>query len=200
MDTLIAHGLIVDTIEEVVDLNGVETSPLALVLKVHATVTSGGSRSCLYLVDATWRTLIGDTPITVRDMSYRSQDFCGMYMEVVRQAIQGFSTLNKEHQRRLNISPFLESMYKAVTYGKASPHRRFFTTTTGLVGLGTPECEISDAVCILRGHRLPVIMRSCGDSFLSYSFLGSAYVHGIMKGEAVPDFNHVVSDIPFRII
>lgn len=60
--------------------------------------------------------------------------------------------------------------------------RRFFVTESGRVGIG-PRCmQPGDIVVVLRGGRTPFILRKKGDG---YWLLGTAYVHGIMDGEAV---------------
>jgi hypothetical protein len=52
-------------------------------------------------------------------------------------------------------------------------------------------------VCILYGYSMPVILRRHVDS---NDFLGSAYVHGIMRGEALPSYDLDESDVEFTII
>lgn len=60
--------------------------------------------------------------------------------------------------------------------------RRFFITATGRMGLGPGSIEADDIVVVLRGGRWPFILRKEDNHYL---LLGSAYVHGIMHGEAV---------------
>ena len=60
--------------------------------------------------------------------------------------------------------------------------RRFLVTSAGHVGIG-PRCmQHEDVVVVLRGGKLPLILRKKGDG---YWVIGAAYVHGIMDGEAV---------------
>lgn len=60
--------------------------------------------------------------------------------------------------------------------------RRLMRTDGGLLGLGpTHMCE-GDQVCILAGAKTPVVLRRLDNGH--YQFLGEAYVHGIMHGEA----------------
>jgi hypothetical protein len=60
--------------------------------------------------------------------------------------------------------------------------RRFFVTAAGYMGLG-PRCmQPEDIVVVLRGGVTPFILRKKADD---YWFIGEAYVHGIMYGEAV---------------
>ena len=64
--------------------------------------------------------------------------------------------------------------------------RRFFVTAAGRMGLG-PRCmQPEDIVVVLRGGKMPFVLRKKDDS---YWLLGEAYVHGIMDGEAVQMHN-----------
>ena len=75
-------------------------------------------------------------------------------------------------------SPFTEMVNLTIRSGNR-PCRRFFVTTTSFMGLGTPECNEGDVICMLYGYSMPVLLRS----ELGYNtFVGSAYVHGIMHG------------------
>jgi hypothetical protein len=61
-------------------------------------------------------------------------------------------------------------------------HRRVMRTDEGLLGLGpTHMCE-GDQVWILAGATTPVVLRGLDNGH--HQFLGEAYVHGIMHGEA----------------
>ncbi|CAG8958443.1 hypothetical protein HYFRA_00011120 [Hymenoscyphus fraxineus] len=60
--------------------------------------------------------------------------------------------------------------------------RRLITTLSGNVGLGGIGCKGGDLICIIFGCSTPIILREIGSSFM---LVGEAYVHGIMKGEAV---------------
>lgn len=62
--------------------------------------------------------------------------------------------------------------------------RKFFTTSTGGMGLGPRSMQIGDLV-ILRGGSLPFILRKIDED---YQLIGPAYVNGIMDGEAVRDW------------
>ncbi|KAI1066843.1 hypothetical protein LB506_012104 [Fusarium annulatum] len=63
--------------------------------------------------------------------------------------------------------------------------RRFFITEKGHIGTGPPCLEPGDSVCILFGGAAPYIVRPSSPSRDEYLFLGTAYVHGIMEGEAI---------------
>ncbi|KAI1031855.1 hypothetical protein LB504_000149 [Fusarium proliferatum] len=67
---------------------------------------------------------------------------------------------------------------------RTSHHSKIFVTETGYVGFG-PRCmRPGDVVCVLFGGRTPYVIRptAAPDEYL---FLGPAYVHGLMDGEAI---------------
>jgi hypothetical protein len=61
-------------------------------------------------------------------------------------------------------------------------NRSFFTTKKGYMGIGPNVLEIGDIVCVLFGGDVPYILRP-KDGY--YQLVGDAYVHGIMEGEAI---------------
>ncbi|KAF5639008.1 Het6 heterokaryon incompatibility [Fusarium sp. NRRL 25303] len=63
--------------------------------------------------------------------------------------------------------------------------KRFFITETGYIGTGPCCLEPGDSVCILFGGDTPYIIRPSSSCIDEYLFLGNAYVHGIMEGEAI---------------
>ena len=60
--------------------------------------------------------------------------------------------------------------------------RRFFITSKGYTGIGPAALRQHDLVCVLFGGRTPFVLKKEEDS---YRFLGEAYVHGLMNGEAI---------------
>ncbi|KAI1439855.1 heterokaryon incompatibility protein-domain-containing protein [Annulohypoxylon stygium] len=60
-------------------------------------------------------------------------------------------------------------------------NRSFFFTQTGYMGLG-PDVQTGDLVCIFFGAEVPFVLRP---KSACYEFIGDAYVHGVMEGEAV---------------
>ncbi|KAF2479245.1 heterokaryon incompatibility protein-domain-containing protein [Neohortaea acidophila] len=64
----------------------------------------------------------------------------------------------------------------------AARNRRFFTTDTGLVGLGPRSMRPDGIVAVVYGSALPVMLRRVNEY---YNLVGVCYVDGIMYGEAV---------------
>jgi Heterokaryon incompatibility protein (HET) len=60
-------------------------------------------------------------------------------------------------------------------------HRKFFTTTDGYFGLGPVTTRVGDVIYILFGGDVPFILRPTTADAMT--FVGEAYVHGLMNGE-----------------
>ena len=69
---------------------------------------------------------------------------------------------------------------------EVTPNARFFTTSEGLMGIGPQSLLAEDSIWLIPGAEVLFIFRrrSGGDR---YEFVGDAYVHGLMHGEAVDD-------------
>jgi len=80
--------------------------------------------------------------------------------------------------------------------------RRFFTTRAGRMGLGPPLAvktlpPTPDEVFLFKGGKTPFILRPLGkrkipgiggEARSCYQMLGDCYLHGVMQGEAMEDF------------
>jgi hypothetical protein len=84
-----------------------------------------------------------------------------------------------------------ESAYRK-TAGRVLGDKRMFRTASGYIGLGAHFLEPGDLICILFGGHVPYVLRPEGDHFL---FIGEAYVHKIMHGEAVDEWQNNKSGI-----
>jgi hypothetical protein len=64
--------------------------------------------------------------------------------------------------------------------------RRFFRTTRGFVGIGPQTIRTGDRVMLLQGAHVPYIFRHLPkDPETVFDFVGEAYLHGFMYGEAM---------------
>lgn len=128
---------------------------------------SGGT-----LEDAFWRTMLGnlimaETPKGVPKY-YHMDDF--------------EAYIGKGTHSRLTLS----------LYGLV-PNHAFFITTKGYIGMGSPDVREGDEVRIFGGGRVPFVIRSLDNPPLekpageipNYHLICDAYVHGVMRGEAV---------------
>ena len=59
--------------------------------------------------------------------------------------------------------------------------RRLVRTAKGYLGLVPREARTGDMIAILKGGRVPFVLRSRGGS---WQLIGASYVHGVMHGEA----------------
>ena len=74
--------------------------------------------------------------------------------------------------------------------------RRFFVTAKGSVGIGPPRTKAGDEVWVVRGGKVPHILRPAEEIFTlpdlklvdqpCHTFVGEAYLDGIMDGEVAP--------------
>lgn len=70
--------------------------------------------------------------------------------------------------------------------GGSDTRRKFGVTEKGRMGMLPRTTAPGDIVCVLYGSKVPVVLRKVPDAE-AYQLVGEAYVHGIMKGEAVQD-------------
>lgn len=88
-------------------------------------------------------------------------------------SIEGFTSLD------VNAFELRDGIVDSMTW-----HRRLFSTKKGYLGIAAAGMEANDVLCILAGSQMPMILRPVQEDWL---FVGQAYVHGIMDGEAVND-------------
>lgn len=72
--------------------------------------------------------------------------------------------------------------------------RQFAVTEKGSLGWVLHDARVGDSVAVLAGGRVPYTLRKCedtdegaGDQLPRYTFLGDAYIHGIMDGETLDE-------------
>ncbi|KAF7544004.1 hypothetical protein G7Z17_g10296 [Cylindrodendrum hubeiense] len=64
--------------------------------------------------------------------------------------------------------------------------RRFYMTDTGYMGLGNHNMKTGDIIAVLFGLKIPCVLRLRGKNPEDgYEFIGEAYCHGMMHGEAL---------------
>lgn len=61
-------------------------------------------------------------------------------------------------------------------------NRRFFRTEKGYMGLGPPDIQPGDAICLLLGGSVAHTLRRSEHE--TWIYIGECYIHGIMNGEA----------------
>jgi hypothetical protein len=99
------------------------------------------------------------------------------------------------------VNLFVADITRAVQL--VASRRRLFVTQRGYLGLGPPDAQIGDSVCILKGCSVPVILRK-EEKPLNYEiagiagliemksqyfrFIAESFVLGIMDGEVIDEF------------
>lgn len=68
-----------------------------------------------------------------------------------------------------------------------------FRTARNYLGIGPYSAQENDEIWVIRGARVPFILRSRGNG--TYQILGEAYVHGIMYGEALQPGQHSFEEV-----
>jgi hypothetical protein len=79
-------------------------------------------------------------------------------------------------------------------YISCSHHRRLGRAANGWLCLLPQETKVGDVIILARGGRVPLVIRSDEKGY--YTFVGEAYIHGIMDGEAFDESKCV--DIEIR--
>jgi len=184
----LARGVFVDTVAAVGDVLGSETwnnlSDACLVgaiqtwevllrqflpsiqLEFEGPYVGGGS-----VDDAFWRVMLGNWILREFPRSVASKDDRQSYDDFLREG------------KRNHVYESLRDMVV---------NQAFFVTATGYIGLGPPNLVKGDEVWVLCGGNVPFVLRpqtatrgmAPSEACPRY-FLGDAYVHGIMHGEAV---------------
>ncbi|KAM0326794.1 hypothetical protein ACHAQA_006668 [Verticillium albo-atrum] len=204
-------GCSVDIVEAVVpddgDFTGTDPSPtlshtlkapgaertrmLELILEfvTNAHLAIDGAR-----VDAVlWRTLVAEYPGVLGG----TPDFDTLADHAFRQQPVSAATLTEAQRTSVlrNLYPFprhadsITELQAAVDeflkmiwlYASVQTRgRKLFVTVGGKLGLGPENMQRHDVVTILLGTSVPIVLRPFKDHF---TFVGGAYVHGIMDGE-----------------
>ncbi|KAH9903949.1 heterokaryon incompatibility protein-domain-containing protein [Xylariomycetidae sp. FL2044] len=114
---------------------------------------------------AEWRSL---APLMFRGHNMRLEDLSPAQTELVCQLGEG-----------MGIEELCE---KSMSWAASSCRARtLFRTRTGRVCAGPREMKVGDLVTILWRSDAPIVLRDEGDGY--HSYVGEAYVHGIMDGE-----------------
>jgi hypothetical protein len=80
--------------------------------------------------------------------------------------------------------------------------RRLFHTAKGYIGLGSAASQPGDLICVLCGGSVPVTLRKAvhkNPLRTQFLFVGEAYIHGIMHGEAVSNGREDPALVSFEI-
>ncbi|SCO92442.1 uncharacterized protein FRV6_16570 [Fusarium oxysporum] len=82
----------------------------------------------------------------------------------------------KSNDQTMAYRRFVAECFRVVT------GRSFILTEKGFMGLGPVDVKMGDVVCVVRGCKMPVILRPVAEKENVYRLVGDCYVHGIMDG------------------
>ena len=68
-----------------------------------------------------------------------------------------------------------------------NPGRRYFSTENGRLGLGPPEIQKGDTVCVFYGTETVMLLRPAKSNPGEWYFVGDAFVHGLMELAEKPE-------------
>jgi heterokaryon incompatibility protein (HET) len=134
---------------------------------------------------------------TLSDPSAVSWRFSQWFEENKKFKMQGLSLENLATETSMNITPSpvdlfdtsnWESFLARFSDTTMKMTRRLMTTNTGLIGMAPLQAEQGDAVCVLFGCSVPVLLRKANLS-REYKLVGECYVDGYMAGEACDDYD-----------
>ena len=145
------------------------------------------------LADALWRTLIGNRAPGPNGPIYPAPESFSTHFEaLITPSPSRAEKPSSETGPLTNPASKSENPYLAASTRFLRQQRIFFTET-GWIGVGprTTRPHDSDWVCVLRGARVPVVLRAVfPDDEIEvdhFEMVGECYVHGLMDGEVVVD-------------
>ncbi|KAK3377325.1 heterokaryon incompatibility protein-domain-containing protein [Lasiosphaeria ovina] len=101
--------------------------------------------------------------------------------ECLRDGIEG----GRDTLIQLQFASFSWDVQRTVASSFRGGKRTLFATDGGGLGLGPSYMQKGDFIAILFGHKAPVILRPVESEW--YSFVGEAYVDGVMDGDAMEE-------------
>jgi len=98
-------------------------------------------------------------------------------------------------ERALKTRLYKEALLYHSALARVFNRRCLFRTADGYIGLATVNIQVGDEICICKGSLTPFLIRrkeaggapSTGPR--EHEFVGEAYVHGVMHGEALDDMS-----------
>ena len=168
-----------------------------LIATLPETYVNGESRA-----EATWRTFIGNVGCNTHPAH---AEYANHFLAFLHRFLKDENDLRKAigilnagtstsawHEPGIPGDPHLY----ATSFVYIAGLRRLFVTEKGYIGLSAKSIQTSDKVFVFPGGIMPFVLRSSTDGY--YSLVGEAYVHGIMRGEALKDPEYKLARINIR--
>jgi hypothetical protein len=134
--------------------------------------------------DSLWRTLVADRgPHGINAPSWYYRACLESLNQVTQNGDLSTGALIENPNSPTTMVTFLKRVQQVVW------NRKFLRSSEeDLFGLAPTNAQAGDYICILFGCSVPVILRKCAsdaEGGVLYTFVGEAYVHSMMDGEAV---------------
>ncbi|EAQ83550.1 hypothetical protein CHGG_09954 [Chaetomium globosum CBS 148.51] len=106
------------------------------------------------------------------------------YLRGVPDAVERFAdSAVRAWRNKLPVEEYAMLLQFTGTMKAMCSGRPYISTSTGMLGLGCPGVKVGDVICILYGTTVPYVLRPRPDGAMS--FVGDAYIHNAMDGEAI---------------
>ena len=148
--------------------------------------------------DVYWRTLIANMSL---DMTIPPPGFFDNFDRYIEWDELAVDCKSRDEAREIGEAAgiTLEDRVKHSKFDFSIPHvgnRVLFTTSFGYAGLGPPECETGDLICIVHGAAAPFLLHKSTEvpfedksaesqEDQTYVLVGECYIHGLMNGEGM---------------
>ena len=145
-----------------------------------------GSELYAELMDRFWRTMVLDDFELVGNRDLGLEDFETM-LELMERAIAPDSSFVTERARldKANLRPRLRPVREIsllVCLDCKIANKVFFLMDNGMFGMTYQGVQDQDVLCVFDSAKLPHLLRWRDEN--SWTFVGEAYVHTLMHGEA----------------
>lgn len=184
MDSVIGIGMCFDPTSVEDGGPGVLMSWFQLIATLPKSYVDGGSRD-----EATWRTFIGN----VGGMTHPAHaNYARHFLAYLHRCLKDENDL-RAAIGILNAATSTGAWQEtgmagdlhlyATSFVYIAGLRRLFVTRNGYIGLGAKSLQTGDKVFVFPGGLVPFVLRMSTEGY--YRLVGEAYVHGIMRGEAL---------------
>lgn len=191
-DKVLTQALFFDTITEI-ESSDADTAPsevwqeICRVANLDPSAYAGSEKP---IQDALWRAVCGDVQSIQGHLNDSVQRLPGSIDTAKYKAWLKWY-LSSEDQTSMEFENEIGSIntrFRAISAGRC-----FVSTARGYLGWGPDACQIGDPVVLIPGGKVPYVLRAhvAADSSQGgkrmFTFLGDAYIEGLMNGEAFDD-------------
>ena len=149
------------------------------------------------LREALWRIPIRDYELKTNEqhnVQRATQISFNRYTECLPllKAVENYVDEGSNASRDLSSHPIMtaretyspDSLLYLLLMGLGRPTKPFITRT-GYIGLGPADLQVDDVICIFFGSNFPHVLRKRKNDQAGFTFVGEAFVYGLMDGEVL---------------